>query len=234
MIYLYVKTHNKTGLKYLGKTTKADPHKYPGSGKRWLRHLKKHGFDYTTEILLATEDKEELKETGVFFSKLWDIVASKEWANLMEEKGDGVDSETQRERANLLVKNGTHPWLLANRNDKLYNYGHGRGKTYDEIYGEEKAIALRKTRAKENKERWANTKYKRDTSRKISETRKRRVKEGKIVTWNKGKKFPNPEYEAKKEEFRAQFLTSNMTRRQFAEYHSVNYNTMKKYLRGIT
>jgi hypothetical protein len=40
-IYLYVKTHNNTGMKYLGKTTKPDPHKYPGSGKRWTRHLKK-------------------------------------------------------------------------------------------------------------------------------------------------------------------------------------------------
>jgi transposase len=57
LIYLYVKTHNKTGLKYLGKTTKLDPHKYSGSGKRWLRHLKKHGFDYTTEILLVTATK---------------------------------------------------------------------------------------------------------------------------------------------------------------------------------
>ena len=42
MIYLYVKTHNKTGLKYLGKTEQ-DPFVYLGSGKRWLNHLNKHG-----------------------------------------------------------------------------------------------------------------------------------------------------------------------------------------------
>jgi hypothetical protein len=89
MIYLYVKTHNKTGLKYLGKTNSKDPHKYAGSGLYWTKHLKVHGIDYTTEILLATEDKEELKETGLFFSKIFNIVKSKEWANIMEEYGQG-------------------------------------------------------------------------------------------------------------------------------------------------
>jgi len=87
--YLYVKTHNETGLKYLGKTTSKDPHKYSGSGKYWKRHLKKHGSDYTTEILLSTENEKEIKETGLFFSKLWNVVKSSEWANLKEESGDG-------------------------------------------------------------------------------------------------------------------------------------------------
>jgi hypothetical protein len=32
-IYLYKKTHNITGLKYLGKTAQSNPYKYPGSGK---------------------------------------------------------------------------------------------------------------------------------------------------------------------------------------------------------
>jgi hypothetical protein len=50
-IYLYVKTYSKTGLKYLGQTSSNDPHKYPGSGMYWKSHLKKHGLDYTTEIL---------------------------------------------------------------------------------------------------------------------------------------------------------------------------------------
>jgi general stress protein YciG len=87
--YLYVKTHSTTGLKYLGQTRAANPHKYPGSGKRWKHHLKKHGKNISTKILLVTEDKEELKETGVFFSKLWNIVESNEWANLKDEEGDG-------------------------------------------------------------------------------------------------------------------------------------------------
>ena len=41
-IFLYKKTHNKTGLQYLGKT-KNNPQIYTGSGIKWLRHLKKWG-----------------------------------------------------------------------------------------------------------------------------------------------------------------------------------------------
>ena len=43
IIYLYLKTHNKTGLKYLGQTSNPDPHRYAGSGTYWKRHLGVHG-----------------------------------------------------------------------------------------------------------------------------------------------------------------------------------------------
>lgn len=89
MIYLYVKTHNVTGMKYLGKTTSNDPYKYMGSGLVWKRHIAKYGRDISTTILLATKDKKEIKETGIFFSKLWNIIESEDWANLTEEQGQG-------------------------------------------------------------------------------------------------------------------------------------------------
>ena len=89
MIYLYVKTHNKTKLKYLGKTNHKDPHLYKGSGKYWKLHCQKHSYDVTTEIIFQSESKEEIKEKGLFYSKLWDIVNSDNWANLKEECGDG-------------------------------------------------------------------------------------------------------------------------------------------------
>lgn len=88
-IYLYKKTHNKTGLKYLGKTVSSNPHKYRGSGKIWSLHIKKHGYDVTTEILFETEDKDLLRDVGLHYSKLWNVVESKDWANLTEENGDG-------------------------------------------------------------------------------------------------------------------------------------------------
>jgi len=88
-IYLYVKTHNKTGLKYLGKTISNDPHLYQGSGTVWKRHIKKHGYDVTTEILLETNDQKELKEVGIYYSTLWNIVESKDFANIVPEMGDG-------------------------------------------------------------------------------------------------------------------------------------------------
>jgi len=88
-IYLYVKTHRKTGLKYLGKTVHKNPHTYPGSGRRWRAHLDKHGYDYDTEILFESESKEEIKEKGLYYSRLWNIVESDKWANLKEEACDG-------------------------------------------------------------------------------------------------------------------------------------------------
>lgn len=89
MIYLYVKTHNKTGLKYLGKTVKKDPHAYKGSGKVWRDHCSKHGYDYTTDILFQSEHNEEIREKGIYYSNLWNVVESKEWANLVLEEGGG-------------------------------------------------------------------------------------------------------------------------------------------------
>jgi hypothetical protein len=89
MIYLYIKTHTKTGLKYLGKTEQTDPHKYTGSGKVWKSHCAKHGFDYTTEILFQSENIQEIREQGIYYSNLWNIVESKEWANLTIEEGSG-------------------------------------------------------------------------------------------------------------------------------------------------
>lgn len=87
-IYLYLKTHNVTGLKYLGKTVK-NPYEYKGSGKHWQRHIKKYGYDVTTEILLETTDSKQLREVGLLYSSMWNIVQSSEFANLIPEGGDG-------------------------------------------------------------------------------------------------------------------------------------------------
>ena len=87
-IYLYLKTHNQTGLKYLGKTEK-DPHTYKGSGVHWLKHIKKHGYDVTTEILFETTDMEEFKRVGLEYSEKLGIVKSREFANMVVEQGEG-------------------------------------------------------------------------------------------------------------------------------------------------
>jgi hypothetical protein len=108
-IYLYIKTHNKTGLKYLGKTTSKDPHKYKGSGTHWKRHLKKYGYDYNTEIIRECQSKEELKEWGIYYSNLWNIVESQEWANLRPEEGDGgvMPDDIVKKALETKRKNGT-------------------------------------------------------------------------------------------------------------------------------
>lgn len=99
MYYLYVKKHNVTKLKYLGQTQN-NPEKYKGSGKYWTRHIKKHGYDVTTIVLLETKDMDELCRVSKFFSDFFDVMDSKEWANLIPETGFTIDgvNETGRNR----------------------------------------------------------------------------------------------------------------------------------------
>lgn len=91
MYYLYVKTHLTTNLKYLGYT-KRNPYKYKGSGIRWTNHIKKHGYEVWTNIIFQSELKSEIIQYGAFYSKLWNVVESDEWANLIIECCDGGDT----------------------------------------------------------------------------------------------------------------------------------------------
>lgn len=129
MIYLGVKTHRNTGKKYLFKTGKKNPYSYPGSGKYWKAHLRKHGDNCDTDILLATNSKREIRETGLFFSKLWNIVESDNWANLIPEGGDGasVGSKwTEKHKKNIgLGRKGIEPW---NKGLKVGPYPKSRGR----------------------------------------------------------------------------------------------------------
>lgn len=145
-IYLYKKTHNKTGLNYLGKTTQKDPHRYQGSGTYWRLHISKHGYDVTTEILKECSTNDEVREWGIYYSNLWNVVESDDWANLREEMGDGV--------ANLGKTNGmfgkTHTdevkAVLAEEAIARF-----KGKSYEDLYGKEKAEQLKRKRSASTK-----------------------------------------------------------------------------------
>lgn len=103
--YLYKKTHNKTGLQYLGQTTQ-DPYTYKGSGKDWLTHITEYGYDVNTEILLKTSNKSERNRVGRYYSNLWNIVESKQWANKIPETGGGIGANSNWHKSKL--DSGTH------------------------------------------------------------------------------------------------------------------------------
>jgi hypothetical protein len=151
IIYLYVKTHNKTGLKYLGKT-KNDPNKYSGSGLVWKEHIKEHGLDIYTQVLKECNTKEELSYWGRFYSKLYKVTSSMDdygnriWANKIDETGGGdgsnwSDPEKSKRTAIKISKT-----IKEKRVGKAFNqsgtanhmYGktgalhHNYGKTYSE------------------------------------------------------------------------------------------------------
>lgn len=134
MYYLYIKTHNITNLKYLGYTKSKNPYSYPGSGKYWTAHLKKHGYNFSTEILKECVSKEDVEYWGRYYSDLWDIVENKDWANLTEEKGSGGN----------LSNFWTDDSRDKNRSQREQWVNFIRGKTYSEIHGEVKGNIIRK------------------------------------------------------------------------------------------
>lgn len=85
--FLLIKWHNKTGLKYLcfHKGTRSNCLKYKGSGYYWLNHLGKHGADISTKILFESDDRKMISVMGIYYSKLWGVVDSKDFANLTVE-----------------------------------------------------------------------------------------------------------------------------------------------------
>lgn len=146
--YLYVKTHRITGLQYLGYTSRKDPYTYTGSGTRWQLHLQKHGYNYDTKILHKCISKSAIRAWGLFYSKLWSVVDSKKWANLKEENADGggcfgplngMFNKTHTDK----VKN-----KLGEEASKRF-----KNKSYEELYGPEKATELKKIRSKKMKGR---------------------------------------------------------------------------------
>jgi hypothetical protein len=104
-IYLMVKIHNKTGLRYLCKTTQVDYKRYSGSGDDWKIHLKKYGNDITTEVIRECSTQSELREWGLYYSDLWNIVdgvddfGNKIWANKIRESGGGPGQTPENARA---------------------------------------------------------------------------------------------------------------------------------------
>lgn len=165
--YLYIKTHNDTGLKYFGKTIGKNPNAYKGSGTRWLNHINYHGYNVTTEILGYYITEEECKQVALEFSKKNNIVESTDWANLELEDGlnggfgaaghknsqfgsywitDGAKNKKLSKDLPIpdgWVKGRTMPigWGDTVRN-KL------KGRTHKEMLGKEKANKLKEQKQK--------------------------------------------------------------------------------------
>lgn len=166
MFYLYKKTHNITGLKYLGQTTSKDPYAYPGSGVYWTSHLKIHGNNCTTEILRECSTKKELVYWGKYYSDLWNVVNDGQWANLIEEKGTGGDnSSCWTETSKVKNKTARDSWT-----------SYIKGKSYNEIHGPEKSNQIKRKQSAKLKNRKLNL---------SNEERQRRRDSAKLLNQNR-------------------------------------------------
>jgi hypothetical protein len=133
--YLYAKQHRVTGLRYFGKTTR-DPYKYLGSGLHWKRHLKIHGKDIDTTWVQAYTDLSICEEEALFFSKVYNIVDSKEWANVKPENGkDGWPAGIPNKRSvpqSLETRAKKSATLKGTRKSAHFGAANGRyGKIID-------------------------------------------------------------------------------------------------------
>lgn len=205
--YLYIKTHNKTGLKYFGKTSN-DPYDYRGSGKHWLAHIKKHGNDVSTEILGYYTIKEECQQIAEEFSIKNNIIESKEWANLILENGlDGGNTnranyaphseETKRKLSESnkgrlpwnTGKTGVTPGNTTPRSEKTKqllreaNLGKKRSqasiqKTADKLRGRKRPEVGQKLKGiKRSSETIAKMKAAQQRKRPVSEETKQKIRE---------------------------------------------------------
>lgn len=86
-LYLYVKQHKTTGLKYFGMTSTKNPYVYLGSGKYWRRHLRIYGKEVDTVNVWEFNDQDLCEKFALEFSEKNNIVESKDWANLRPENG---------------------------------------------------------------------------------------------------------------------------------------------------
>ena len=111
---LYLLTHNKTGLKYFGKTIK-DLNFYFGSGTAWNLHCEKYGWDIKKEIILkienTSENQELIRTTAMNYSIKNDIVQNDDYANLINESGVSgfvdVDKDIMNTKITDKLKNKT-------------------------------------------------------------------------------------------------------------------------------
>lgn len=98
--YLLIKEAADLNMKYLCKCADyKDPLTYKGSGTYWRRILKKHQPILTTTILGHYNTNAELRMAGIYYSKKFNIVEDKTWANLIEEIGDGGPTTKNKIRA---------------------------------------------------------------------------------------------------------------------------------------
>ena len=200
-IYLYIKTHRVTGLKYFGFTRQDDPYKYKGSGIYWKSHIKKYGNDADTEIVGIFYNIDDAEKVALKFSKDNNIVESNEWANLMEENcRDGIlfnEEIIQKIRSKNLGRKHTED---HKRKCSEVKKGKKRSKeTCENISKGRKGIIFSEEQLKNMSESQKGKVLCEEHKKKISEGNKGKKKPPRSVEWKEKhsklrKGIPNPKH----------------------------------------
>lgn len=120
---------------YIGKDTTSDP-SYFGSGLLITRSITKYGIEnFTKEVIDGTDDYEELSNKEIYWIEKYNSVDRNIGYNISK-GGDGGDTLSN------------HPDLDLIR-EKISKNSPKKGKTYEEAFGEEKALSY-KEKLKQN------------------------------------------------------------------------------------
>lgn len=224
IIYLYHKISPR-GLNYLGSTTNINPLKYKGSGIYWRNHLKKHkieSHEVKTVILFKTFDKKALREAGLYYSTLYNVVESKLWANLIPETGDGVLKAKLTEEHKRKISDAGKGRVISPETREKLRKAH-LGKKH------RKETKLKLSLAKKGKN---GPKHSEKTRKKISELKAGKSKPGvHIVNILTGEKFPSVREAALKFKIKEQVISRKLRERnpdfEF-QYENKDHQTYKR------
>ena len=204
-IELYVKEHNVTGMKYFGKhkVCSTSISEYPGSGTDWTEHLLEHGDDVTTHSVgIWDETDPELTYAAKSISSHFDIVNSKEWANMKIEDGheggwDYVNENGLNNIAGNNIEGGTtvknkwqydKQWALSQKEQMP---SRPQNKAFGMYGNTEKAMKKKKAVYKKNKHAQGSKNSQFGTMWITNETESKKIPRGDLIPngWRAGRKM---------------------------------------------
>lgn len=119
---LLIKCHLNTGINYLCVSQRRNYISYKGSGKIWKSLINAHSSTIHTRVLYRSNDLEDFNKTCLFYSEMFDVVKSPEFANLIPEFGysnknvSTYMSNLAKENPEQLVQSGKRLGQFAKNN----------------------------------------------------------------------------------------------------------------------
>lgn len=163
---IYKITNTLNSKIYIGKDTTSNS-EYFGSGKLINRAIPKYGKEnFVKEIIEECSEYNELSSKEKFWIDYYDSTDLNKGYNISKggDGGDTISNNPERQVIIEKISNKMKNRVFSESHRKSLSLNHGssklkKGKSYEEIYGNEKALEIR------NKLKLSRTKYKTEKER---------------------------------------------------------------------